>query len=554
MRLQPWRPRRAIPAGRSPWRALEAAWGISAESARLAWLRGLDRPEDLAWRLDPSWERTWDPFLMPGMAEAVARIRRAIQDKEPICIYGDYDADGVTATALLFRVLERLGASPAFFIPNRFGYGLHLECIRDLAATHRLAISVDCGVRSPEEVAASRAAGMDWVITDHHALGPELPGACAVLHPGLGSFPNPHLSGVGVAFKLSQALLDAVPVPRGADATFLDGLLKLVALGTLADMVPLAGENALLVKRGLKALGGGNGAGLASLLRAAKVEGEPTARQVAFQIAPRLNAVGRMGGAEDAVRLLLARDPEEASSLAARMERLNVERRGVQRELLLRLPPPDGAAFDLVVDASAHKGVLGIVAGQRMRDTGLPTGVCTVLEGMAQGSLRAPEGYDLGPLLDRARPFLRSGGGHRSAAGITFELARLPFVREAFVRGAAEQAGQMMPISCEVDGASVLDIPPSEGLRGLEPFGQGFPEPTICLAGLLERPPLPFGEGHCKLRLSGHGSDLVWFNADGLTDELAPSRALTLALTPQDHPRWGRSWHVKGLLESEAAP
>jgi single-stranded-DNA-specific exonuclease len=512
-------------------------------------------PEDLAWRLDPTWERTWDPFLMDGMNQAVARIRKAIEHKEPICIYGDYDADGVTATALLVRVLERLGASPRFFIPNRFsdGYGLHLECIRELAPECRLMISVDCGVQSVEEVAVSRELGLEWVITDHHALGPSLPQACAVLHPTLGEQPNRHLAGVGVAFKLAQALMDAVPVPRGAEAAFLDGLLKLVALGTLADMVPLQGENALLVKRGLRALAGVNGPGLTALFKAARIEGEPSAAQIIFGVAPRLNAVGRMGGAEDAVRLLLARDSQEAERLAAKVETMNQERRTIQQELFRRLPVPDGSAFDLVVDSGAHKGVIGIVAGQRMRESGVPTAVCTILDGVAQGSMRAPEGYDLGALLDLARPFLRSGGGHRLAAGLSFDLSRLPFVREALNRGAAGQAANKTPSALAVDGLGLDLIPAPSELLALEPFGQGFPEPAVVLEGKLQAPMQAFGNGHRKLRIHGHPLELTWFSSEEESSGVASGDFLRLAVAPQDHPRWGRTWQVKAALGEEAA-
>ena len=550
MKLQPWRSRRVIPVGRSPWRSLELAWNLPTESARLAWLRGINAPEDLAWRLDPSWERAGDPFLLSGMNEAVARIRRALETQESICIYGDYDVDGVTATALLHRVLERLGAKIRFFIPNRFsdGYGLHLDCIRELAADHSLMISVDCGVRSVEEVAASREWGTEWVITDHHSLGTVLPQACAVLHPALGDHPNQHLAGVGVAFKLGQALLDAVPVPRGSDATFLDGILKLVALGTLADMVPLNGENTLLVKRGLKALAGANGPGLTSLFKAARIEGEPSAQQLIFGVVPRLNAVGRMGGAEDAVRLLLTRDPGEAALLAERVELLNLERRATQQELLRRLPPHDGSAFDLVLDPEAHKGVIGIVAGQRMRENGVPAAVCTILDQIAHGSIRAPEGYDLGVLLDLARPFLCSGGGHKSAAGISFELSRLPFVREAMTRGAALQAQTIVPPAMELDGNSIDLIPSASELRLLEPFGQGFPEPVVSIEGSLKAPMQAFGDGHRKFRLKGHDFELVWFNSADSVSGYSTGDFLRVAASPQDHPRWGRSWQVKAAL------
>lgn len=550
MKHHPWRIRRAVPPGPAPWRKLEQAWDIPTPTARLAWLRGLDRPEDLAWRLDPSWERTSDPFLMEGMHPAVARIRQALDVGEPICIYGDYDVDGVTATALLIRVLERLGARPTFFIPNRFsdGYGLHLDCIQELAASRALMISVDCGVRSVREVAASRELGLEWVITDHHALGPELPDACAVVHPALGEGPNRQLAGVGVAFKLAQALLDAVPVPRGGDAAFLDGLLKLVAIGSLADMVPLEGENALLVKRGLRALAGVNGPGLACLLKAARIEGTPTAQQISFGVAPRLNAVGRMGEAAAAVHLLLARDAGEAARLAAQVEVLNEERRSIQRALQRRLPPYDGASFDVVLDAEAHKGVLGIVAGQRMRESGVPTAVCTVLEGVAHGSLRAPAGYDLGGLLDLAAPFLLSGGGHRSAAGMSFEPSRLAFIRETLIRGAQRQAEALAMPALELDGRGVEGLPDAAGLLTLEPFGQAFPEPWVAQESRLLETPRTFGDGHRKFRLEGLSQDVVWFSAEEELGDMVPGAPLRLALSPQDHPRWGRSWHVKALL------
>lgn len=555
--MKPWRLRRPIPPGPEPWSRLARETGLHPLAARLAWLRGADTPEALAWRLDASWARSTDPHLLPGVDAAVARIRAAIAGGEEILVYGDYDVDGVTATALLIRVLDRLGAKAGYFIPNRFsdGYGLHLECIRELQETRgpKLLISVDCGVRSLEEVRASKELGLDWVITDHHALQAALPEACAVVHPHLGDYPNRGLAGVGVAFKLAQGLLDAAPFPKEADAAFLDGLLKLVAIGTLADMMPLVGENALLVKRGLRALAGANAPGLAALLKAARIEGPVVrAQDIAFGVAPRLNAVGRMGGAEDAVRLLLARDAAEAAPLMARVEALNAERRGIQRELAAALDPPDGGAFDLVVEPSAHKGVLGIVAGQRMRESGRPTAVCTVLDGVAQCSLRAPEGFDLSLLLEQAGPFLASGGGHRAAAGMTFDLARLPFVRQAFLKGAAEQALHCGPVNLPVDGSGPGWAPDSAGLDSLEPFGQGFPPALLVLEGVLARPPQPFGQGHLKLHLEGQADPLTWFFSAGQETELGPADRVRLAATPQDHPRWGRSWIVDGVVGEEA--
>lgn len=547
-----WRLRREAPAGLKPWMRLAQAWNLDEAAARLAWMRGLDEPEELAWRLDATWTRTTDPHLLPGVDAAVARIRKAIEGGEAITVYGDYDVDGVTATALLTRVLEKLGAKVDFFIPNRFndGYGLHLECIRELKATRNpgLIISVDCGVRSVQEVTASSDLGLDWVITDHHALGPDLPPACAVVHPLLDGYANPWLSGVGVAFKLAQALLGAVPVPSGADAAFLDGLLKLVAIGTVADMVPLKGENALLVRRGLEALGGANGPGLAALLRSARVEGEPSAQDLAFGVAPRLNAVGRMGGAEDAVRLLLCRDAREADTLMARVEALNQERRQTQRELAQRLPPPGPEAFDLIVEADAHKGVIGIVAGSRMRDSGKPTAVCTVIEGVAHCSLRAPEGYDLTLLLEQARPFLQGGGGHRLAAGMTFTLGSLPFIRATLEKGAREQAHHQPASERVLDAWGPEEMPGARTLAALEPWGQGFPVPLAGLEGELLEPVKVFGEGHWKLRLRGVADPLTWFFGAERSAPLVAGQRVRVAASPQDQNRWGRSWLVEGPL------
>ena len=544
-----------------PWKPIQSAWDIDGGAARLAWMRGVDDPSELAWRLAPNWESTHEPYGIDSMGKAVSRINVAIANGEKITVYGDYDVDGVTATALLVRVLERMGADVGFFIPNRFndGYGIHMDCIRDLARKRSpgLMISVDCGIRSLDEVSASRELGIEWIITDHHSPGPDIPGAVAVLHPHFGPQPNRHLAGVGVAFKLVQALLDAVPVPKGGDAAFLDGLLKLVAIGTIADMVPLLRENALLVRRGLSALNGSNSPGLSLLLKASKCEKCVTASAIAFGVAPRLNAVGRMGGAEDAVRLLLAKDVREASQLMERVELLNNERRECQRELARILPPikVGDAAFDLAIEPSAHKGVIGIVAGQRMRDLGRPAGVCTVADGIAHCSLRAPEPYDLNELLAMARPFLISGGGHKAAAGITFDMARLPFVREIFAKAVKKQALESPVATMEVDGAGVGWIPNRQTLERLEPFGQSWPEPSVVISGQLDGAPEKFGAEHWSLKLREMPIVLKWFfAAEKYTSCPSPTdgQLLHLAVSPQDHALWGRTWRVDSLLDSGA--
>ena len=532
-------------------------------AARLAWMRGVDDPSELAWRLKPDWDSTYEPYGLDSMGKAVSRIKSAIAKKEKITVYGDYDVDGVTATALLVRVLERMDADVSYFIPSRFndGYGLHLDCIRDLAQTRSpgLLISVDCGIRSLDEVKASHELGIEWIITDHHSPEPDMPDAVAVLHPHFGTQPNKHLAGVGVAFKLAQALLDAVPVPRGSDSAFLDGLLKLVAIGTIADMVPLLHENALLVRRGMNALNGSNSPGLSLLLKASNCEKSITASAIAFGVAPRINAVGRMGGAEDAVRLLLARDTREAQKLMERIEILNNERRNCQRELTRILPPvkdsnDSSAFFDLLVEPSAHKGVIGIVAGQRMRDFGRPVGVCTVVDGVAHCSLRAPDPFDLSELLTMARPFLKSGGGHRAAAGITFDLSHLPFIREIFAKEAKNQAMEHPRAAVEIDATDLDWIPDRQTLEQLEPFGQAWPEPTVMVSGHLEGAPAHFGAGHWTLKLREIPIALKWFFAAEKysLDTPVDGQMLDLAISPQDSIQWGRTWRIDALLDSEA--
>lgn len=546
MKPLPWRIRRAHLTSTTPWAPLAGRWGLSPEAARLAWLRDAGE-EDLAWRLDPDLKRATDPYALPGVGQAVREIRQALAQGERICVYGDYDVDGVTATALLVRVLAHLGAQVDFFIPNRFndGYGLNLDCIREVVASRgpSLLISVDCGVRSLDEVAATAELGARWIITDHHARGPELP-ACTVVHPGLEAYANPHLSGVGVAFKLAQALLEG----REGEP-FLLGLLKLVALGTVADMVSLRGENALLVKLGLRALGGSNGPGLAALLRTAKVETPLRARDIAFKVGPRLNAVGRMGGAEDAVRLLLTRDAAQAEALAAQVEVLNQQRRRIQDDLAAALPPPGEEAFDLVVEPTAHKGVIGIVAGRRMRDANRPSAVCTVIDGVAHGSVRAPEGYDLGPILDQAAPFLLTYGGHRYAAGVSFRFNHLAMVRRAFCKGAEAQARNRDQAALLVDGLGTGEAPGEAELDRLEPFGQGFPEPVFRVEGELEGG-FRSMKGVHKFRLKGQPTDFVAFG------DAPPDLAgrVALAVCPQDSARWPRSWRVEGELALGEAP
>jgi single-stranded-DNA-specific exonuclease len=264
-----------------------------------------------------------------------------------------------------------------------------------------------------------------------------------------------------------------------------------------------------------------------------------------------------MGGAEDAVRLLLSRDAKEAQTIMARVEALNKERRDCQRELAKALPPAEEVAdtFDLVVEPSAHKGVIGIVAGQRMRDRGRPSGVCTVVDGVAHCSLRAPEPFDLTEMLALAGPFLKSGGGHRAAAGITFDLKHIAFVRGILTKAAESQCSKGGAPLCDIDGEGVDWMPDMQSLSQLEPFGQAWPGASAMVRGQLEGAPEGFGDMHWTLRLKGVPQPIKWFFAKEKFAARPPKtgETLCLALSPQDHPRMGRSWKVESILESGGA-
>jgi single-stranded-DNA-specific exonuclease len=256
-----------------------------------------------------------------------------------------------------------------------------------------------------------------------------------------------------------------------------------------------------------------------------------------------------MGGAEDAVRLLLARDAATAARLMERVEALNLERREIQRSLGEQLPPPGDGAFDLVVEPTAHKGVIGIVAGHRMRAAQRPSAVCTVIDGVAHCSVRAPEAYDLRPLLDSARPYLLTGGGHRYAAGMTFPLRNLSFVKATLNRGAQEQSLDAPSAALVVDGAGTRLAPGASELERLEPFGQGFPEPLLLVEGQVEGTIRTFGAGYRKFKLKGETEDFTLF-AD---EPRSLDGRLCLAVAPQDHARWGRSWRVDGAADPREA-
>jgi single-stranded-DNA-specific exonuclease len=464
------------------------------------------------------------PFELKGMPEAVTRLRQAIRAGERIAVYGDFDADGVTATALLCQTLTALGADVRSFIPHRQrdGYGVHREALAGLMQDGvKVVITVDCGIRAGEEVQFAKEHGLDVIVTDHHVLPEELPGALAVINPrrpdcdyGFDGF-----AGVGLAFKLAQSLLRAEAQVASARATALAeaDLLDLVALGTVADVVPLLGENRVLVHQGLAALRAGRRPGVRALCGIAGVEPDAlTARGVAFVLAPRLNAAGRMGDAAAALRLLLAPDEPTAAPLAAELEAANDQRRAATEQALLAaeaaLAGRGELPFVFFADTAVALGVVGLVAGRLAERHYRPAAVVRVEGELARGSARSIPEFDIVAALDEVADLLVRHGGHARAAGFTVRSADVATL-ESRLRELAGQAldgrdlRPTLAIDAEVQAAE-LDMALLEAVERLEPFGEGNPRPLL----LWRRAPVQavrrVGEKHLKFRLRGPRGEL----------------------------------------------
>lgn len=532
MSLTRWRPPDpvAVPpelteALGSPWLAeLLARRGLADPAAALAFLDG------------PALDL--DALELPGAAAAVARLAAAIAAGERICVYGDYDADGVTATALLVTALGRLGASVQWYVPNRLheGYGMNAASLEALAAAGvRLVLTCDCGVRNVAEVALASRLGLEVVVTDHHELGPELPAATAVVNPKLladTDHPFYMISGAGVAYLVMRRLAAAL------GAGEIDDLLDLVAVGAIADVVPLQGANRLLVRRGLAQLWGAPRPGLAALLAVAGVALPGTEEDVAFGLVPCLNSAGRLGDAGLAVRLLLSEDPAAAGALAEQTDALNRQRRVLTDNVLAAALADIGATGGpgpclVLYRPEWHEGVLGIVAGQLVERYGVPALLLArrQVQQHVVGSARAPAGFALLPALTACAEHLLRFGGHAAAAGFSLREERVPALRAQMLEQARlappppaageRQADLALPLDA-------VDRPLLDALQRACPFGEGNPAPVLYSAGahLLSVRPIGAGGKHLRLVVRGEASAFaaVWWRAGerqvepGLTD------------------------------------
>jgi single-stranded-DNA-specific exonuclease len=511
-----------LPVDEAQSTTLAAALDLDPTIARLLCQRGLSDPELAGRFLNPSLDHLHDPMALADMGVAVDRIMAAITRKERIAIHGDYDVDGVTSTVILRRALELLGADVMHFIPERLrdGYGLQPAAIERLHADGvALVVSVDCGIRGADAARRARDLGVDLIITDHHEPDTELPAALAVINPKRHdcTYPDKHLAGVGVALKLVQALCR-----RAGRDSWLPGFIKVAAIGTLADVVPLVGENRVIAKIGLDLLSRGpHKIGLRALLEVSGLSGKTIdSYHVGFMLAPRVNAAGRMSTPDIATRLLLAQDEsmaEEVRQLAQQLDGENVRRQAEEAEILavakkiVQTDPDVGARSVLVVAGEGwHRGVIGIVASKLVDAFHRPAIVLSVEDGVAQGSCRSIPRFDMLSALERCAPLLVQFGGHKQAAGLALEADRVRDFRLAVNAVADETLGpeDLMP-RLRIDGGLTfrgITGGVAAGVLSLAPFGAGNPRPVFAARRVeIIDGPRKLKERHLKMALKQDG-------------------------------------------------
>ena len=533
--------------------ALSAALGIGAPAAGILVHRGLGDPAAARRFLQPSLDDLHDPLTMRDMPRAVARLREAIRNGQKILIYGDYDVDGTTSVVILTKAIELAGGAASHHVPHRLkdGYGMRPEVVETAAAEGvKLIVSVDTGIRGAEAVRRANELGVDAIVTDHHLPETELPPALAVLNPNRPDCPYPdkNLCGAGVAFKLAQALLATLPWPPEKARRVCESFLKLVAIATVADVVPLTGENRILVKHGLDGLGAVHNAGLRALLDVAGFPGNtvPTARQVAFQIAPRLNAAGRMDTAMEAIELFLTGDPARARELAQQLDGQNAERRQVEdeiRDACERQAVDERSAALIYYDENWHRGVLGIVASRLVERLHRPVFVLgrNPEDGLAQGSGRSIPAFHLLEAMEAMPDLFVRFGGHQYAAGVTLEAARIDEFRQRFNAYAAARLSPedflpRMDVDAVVELGDLADAAVQEVLA-LAPFGHGNPQPLVAALDVeVGGQPVVMKEKHLRVmvRQNGRALALKAWNFAGRAGEMAPGARVDITFTLEE--------------------
>ena len=494
---------------------------ISPLTAQVLFNRGISTADQARRFLSPALSDLPNPLAMKDMEKAVGRISAAIRDREKITIFGDYDVDGTTATALLLLFLQGAGARVDFYLPQRLkeGYGLNIDAVKKIQAQGtKLIITTDCGISNNEEIRWAMENGLDVVVTDHHEVPEVLPAALAILNPKQKDCPYPFkgLAGVGVAFNLIIALRSALRqegfFPPGQEPN-LKGYLDLVALGTVSDVVPLMGINRVLTKFGLIQLSHSTRPGILALKDVSGVGGMAVETPgINFRLAPRLNAAGRLGDAQEAVRLLICRDEEEARKIAAHLNDLNSLRQRTEEKILAEakrmIESPEGKPSKkslVLASLDWHPGVIGIVASRLTEEYRRPTILIALKENFGKGSGRSIDPFPLYQGLKACQPWLEKFGGHEQAAGLVIRQERIPGFCQAFEEVVSRKLREEDFIPrLSLDALARLDQLDDSFLSELEflaPFGTGNPEPVLGLEDLTVLGSKLVGKGHLRLRI-----------------------------------------------------
>ena len=536
--------------------------GLPGAAANILWTRGYRDALSANRFLNPRIEDLHDPFLLRDMDRAVTRIETAIAQREPIEIHGDYDVDGVTSTVVLKKALELAGADAAWHIPHRLndGYGMQVAAVEEAAARGvRLIISVDNGIRAAAAIARGVELGVETIVTDHHLPESDLPPAVAIINPSRAdcSYPNPNLCGAGVAFKLAHAILSRAGWTQARLYRVLESFLKLVAIATVADIVPLTGENRIIVKHGLAGLADARNPGLRALLEAAGFRDRiPNATEVGFRIAPAINASGRMDSAGQAVRMFLTSDPDVARRIAQELFAMNQERqtaeRAVANEIFARCaetPVTDADAALVFWGEGWHRGVVGIVASRVVSKFHRPAVVLGVENGVAQGSGRSIEAFHLLDGLESMRELFTRFGGHAHAAGLTLPAASLETFRE---RLRAYAAGLLSPEDMRpvVEIDAVLRLPELSdalwlALEQIGPFGMGNRRPLFAVRGAqFAGPPQIWKDKHLKMAVK-QGTRTVAMKAWNMADRVEETGSMpSLDIAFEIERGWYGGWSL----------
>ncbi len=523
--------------------------GLAPLCAAVLAARGIGSREEAARFLADGPERFHDPFLLKDMDRAVARVRRAMETGETVCVYGDYDVDGITATCLLAEALALLGGKAVSYIPDRSeeGYGLNPRAVERLAGQGvTLIVTVDCGITAAAEVDYARTLGVDVVVTDHHHCKTAIPDGAAVVDPRRPdcTYPFPELAGVGVALKLAQALAG-----REREEELLLRFGELAAIGTVADVMRLTDENRALVRQGLILLGRTKRPGLRALLREAGLEpgGTPTAVTIGYGLAPRINAAGRMEQAMVALELLHTRDVDRGEELAGILCSLNRERQAIELEIyrqcdgMLEENPALTQPCVVMAGEGWHQGVVGIVASRLAEKYACPTFMISLEHGLGKASCRSFGGFNLFAALEACAPLFEAYGGHEMAAGFTIREENIPAFRERICALVSEYAGgepmeSSIDVDAEVDDCGLLSTGQVDGLSVLEPFGAGNPKPVLLLRSAAVLSCCDVGNGrHLKMRVRRDGVvlDAIFFSANCAQCGVSQGDRLDLLFHPQ---------------------